>query len=218
LGIAALFEGSSLFTAMRKFLAEKGDTPFWNALQNSKDPATYTVIAEDSAALAGLMIAGVGIFASQQLQLPVLDGVASILIALLLAAVALLLIREAKGLLVGEGIRADTAAEIRHIAAGTKGVHSAAWPLSMYIGPEEILLVLDVKFDTGVSAEQVAASTRTMEQAIRSRYARIKRIYIEAVTSHPMSAGPSRPSQPKKSPKAPKAPKRRSSTISPESQ
>ncbi len=75
LGAAAVFEGSSLAVALRQFYAQKGDTPFWKALRTSKDPAVYTVMAEDSAALAGLAAAALGIFGSHQLNMPTLDGI-----------------------------------------------------------------------------------------------------------------------------------------------
>src|ERR1700693_5338414 len=98
LGAAAVFEGASFAIALRQFLAQKGDTPFWEALHRSKDPTTYTVLAEDAAALVGLVVAAVGIAASHHFDKPELDGVASLVIGLLLAGVAVALIRESRGL------------------------------------------------------------------------------------------------------------------------
>lgn len=91
-GAAAVFEGASFAVALRAFFVEKRGRPFWRAIRNSKDPANYTVLAEDAAALAGLAIAAGGVFLSHQLELPVPDGVASILIGLLLCGVAVLLV------------------------------------------------------------------------------------------------------------------------------
>src|SRR4051794_33553869 len=70
LGAAVVFEGASFTVALRQFLSAKGDTPFWKALRRSKDPTTYTVLAEDSAALLGLGVAAVGIYASHRLNIP----------------------------------------------------------------------------------------------------------------------------------------------------
>src|SRR5690242_7428960 len=112
---AAIFEGASFSVALRVFLREKGDRPFWAALHASKDPMTYTVLGEDFAALAGLAVAAMGIFISHRYDLPQADGAASIIIGAILAGVAVLLIREARGLLIGEGIRPDTAAAIRQL-------------------------------------------------------------------------------------------------------
>ena len=78
LGAAALFEGSSFLIALRQFMKQAGKTPFWRALRLSKDPSTYTVLAEDSAALAGLAVAALGIWASHRFEMPWIDGVASV--------------------------------------------------------------------------------------------------------------------------------------------
>ena len=103
LGLAMLFEGASFLVALRQFRAQSRGAPFWRALEQSKDPTTYTVLAEDSAALLGLVVAALGIYFSHRLDMPALDGAASVVIGLLLAGVAVLLIRESRGLLIGEG-------------------------------------------------------------------------------------------------------------------
>ncbi len=144
LGLAAVFEGISFAIAMRTVNQTKGRRSFWRALHASKDPSTFTVVAEDAAALIGLVIAAGGIFASHYLNMPVLDGVASIVIGILLAGVAVALIYESRGLLIGEGLDPVTAKAIREMAQQDDAVVSAALPLSMYLGPEEVLLVLDV--------------------------------------------------------------------------
>jgi len=148
--VSALFEGTSFAIALREF---KKDIPpglsFWRALRGSKDPPAYTVVAEDGAALVGLAIAALGIFASHRWQLPALDGLASIAIGALLGGVAVLLIRESRGLLVGEGARPETVKAIKQIALSQPGVKETGPALTMYIGPEEVLLTLDLIFDAG---------------------------------------------------------------------
>jgi cation diffusion facilitator family transporter len=183
LACAAVFEGASFALSMRQFARERGDTPFWEALHTSKNPATYTVIAEDSAALAGLAIAAAGVYASHRLHMPRLDGVASMAIGLLLAGVAVLLIRESRGLLIGEGIRPDTAVAIRQLVAAEPGVVEVGHLLSMYVGPDEALLTFEVVFDADVPASDIAATIRHVEQAIRERFHTLRRIYIEPVRS-----------------------------------
>ncbi len=78
LGAAALFEGASFFVALRQFRSETKGRPFWRALHTSKDPSIYTVLAEDGAALLGLALAAGGVYASHALDMPVLDGAASV--------------------------------------------------------------------------------------------------------------------------------------------
>lgn len=180
LGAAALFEGASFAVALRQFMREKGSEPLWRALRSSKDPTTYTVLAEDSAAVAGLAVAAVGIFCSHQFDLPVLDGAASVVIGLLLAGMATLLIRESRGLLIGEGVRPETAESIRKIALGHPCVSAADRPLSMYIGADEVLLTFDVAFKPDASAVDGAEAVKKIENEIREKFPKIKRIYIEA--------------------------------------
>ena len=183
LGISALFEGASLAVALRTFDRERGQRPFWFALRASKDPATYTVIAEDSAAMIGLLIAAAGVWSSDYFQMPVFDGIASMLIGVLLAVVAVFLIRESRGLLVGEGVQPATANAIRELALADKRVRFAGKPLSMYIGPNEVLLTLDAQFDPALRAEEIAQSVRSLERRIRRRFPMIRRIYVETSTT-----------------------------------
>lgn len=180
LASAAVFEGVSFGIAIHAVFKAKGDKPFWRALHESKDPSTFTVVAEDSAALAGLAMAATGIFVSHYFQMPVLDGAASIAIGLLLAAVAVVLIWESRGLLIGEGIDNATARAVRDLVEQDTSVIKSGFPLTMYLGPDEVLMTLDVEFDNDMPAAQVIESVRRVESAIRTRFNRVKRIYIES--------------------------------------
>ncbi len=180
LAAAAVFEGTSFLIALRQFRAQAGGTPFWQALDRSKDPTTYTVLAEDSAALAGLAVAALGIYLGHRFDMPVFDGAASMVIGLLLAGVALLLIAQSRGLLIGEGVRPETARAIRELAMAQPSVKEVGRVLSMYIGPDQVLAIVDVNFkddtDTGEAAEAIAA----IERQVRARFPMIKRLFIEA--------------------------------------
>jgi cation diffusion facilitator family transporter len=180
LGAAALFEGSSFAIALRQFLRAAGDAPFWQALHRSKDPTTYTVLAEDSAALVGLAVAALGIWLSHRLGMPQLDGVASLAIGLLLAGVAVLLIRESRGLLIGEGIRPETARAIRALAMEQACVQEVGRVLSMYIGPDEVLVTVDLDFKEGTATGEAAEAIAAIQRQVRERYPMIKRLFIEA--------------------------------------
>jgi cation diffusion facilitator family transporter len=180
LGVAAVFEGSSFVIALRQFLKQAGNTPFWEALHRSKDPTTYTVLAEDSAALIGLVVAAVGIALSQRLGKPVLDGAASIIIGLLLAGVAVALIWESRSLLIGEGIRPETARAIRSIALAQPKVRDVGRVLSMYVGPDDVLVTMDLDFDDGTAAADAGTAIAAVERQVRERYPMIKRLFIEA--------------------------------------
>ena len=180
LAAAAVFEGSSFVVALREFRKQAGETPFWEALHGSKDPATYTVLAEDSAALAGLLIAAVGIGLSHALDRPEIDGAASILIGLLLAGVAVLLVRESRGLLIGEGIKPETAAAIRGIASAQAKVRDVGRVLSMYVGPDDALVTMDLDFADGTAADEAGRAIAEIERQVRDRFPKIRRLFIEA--------------------------------------
>jgi cation diffusion facilitator family transporter len=192
LAAAALFESISFAIALRQFRRQSGATPFWEAIRRSKDPTTYTVLAEDAAALAGLTIAALGIVLSHRLEMPELDGAASLLIGLLLAGVATLLTRESRGLLIGEGIRPETARTIRSIALAQPRVHDAGRVLSMYVGPDDALVTMDLAFDEGTSASEAAHAIASVEHQVRGRFPMIKRLFIEA-GSAPLQQRWSRP-------------------------
>ncbi len=182
LAAAACFEGASFALALRQFRRAAGDTPFWQALARSKDPSTYTVLAEDGAALAGLAVAALGIYLSHRFDRPWLDGAASIAIGLLLAGVAVLLIRESRGLLIGEGIRPETARAIRALALAQPSVAQVGRILSMYLGPDEVLATIDLDFRHGTATDDAAATVDAIERQVRERYPMIRRLFIEAGT------------------------------------
>jgi cation diffusion facilitator family transporter len=197
LGLAALFEGASFAVAWRQFGRQRGDTPLWQALRASKDPANYTILAEDGAALTGLAVAAAGVYLSHRLQMPRLDALASVLIGLLLAGVAVLLIRESRGLLIGEGVKPETRQAIRDLAAAGPAVRQVGSVLSMYIGADEILVTLDVTFEGSTPASEVAAAIHRIEARVRERFSKVCRIYIEIVDEAARSAAPAEPVLPR---------------------
>jgi cation diffusion facilitator family transporter len=181
LATAGIFEGCSLVVAMREFIARKRDVPFWQAIRISKDPTNLTVLAEDSAALVGLAIAGAGVYLSHALQAPALDGLASVLIGLLLAGVAGLLVRESRGLLIGEGLLPEPAQAIRDLALRHGDVQAAGKVRSMYLGPDEVLVTLDIAFVRGTLASQASTTVAALEAEVCARDPMIRRLFIAAV-------------------------------------
>lgn len=180
LGVAALFEGISFTIALRQFLRQAGARPFWQAIHRSKDPTTYTVLAEDSAALVGLAIAALGIWLSHRFDMPVLDGAASLLIGVLLAVVAGFLTWQSRDLLIGEGIRPETARAIRSMALAVPRVRDVGRILSMYVGPDDALVTMDLDFDEGTAAADAALAIAEVERQVRARFPMIKRLFIES--------------------------------------
>ena len=181
LGVAAVFEAISWVVGVREFVRSKPEgLGAWEAFRRSKDPTVFTVVFEDSAALVGLGLAFAGVFLSHRLGRPWIDGAASICIGLLLAAVAVVLARESKNLLVGE--RADLAQvrDIARIVAADPAVRGADRPMTMQLAPDEVLLNLGLHFREGLTLDEVEGAVDRLEARIRGRYPDVKRIFIEA--------------------------------------
>lgn len=179
LGLALLFEGTSFGIAIHELRSATDEENLWQAVRQSKDPTIFVVVFEDAAALLGLVTAFIGVFLSHRLANPRIDGIASIVIGILLAAVAVLLAYESRGLLLGESADQDKVEHIRSLAQADPQVVSAGRPLTMHFGPQEVLLNLDVQFREGLSSAELAASVDRMEKSIRQAHPEIKRIFIE---------------------------------------
>ena len=187
LGIAMGFEGYSFTVAFKAFQAERGRLSIWQSIDQSKDPTTYTVLFEDSAALVGLVVAFIGVFFAEFFDNPYFDGGASIVIGIILAAVAVLLACESKDLLVGEAVDPETLKDIRRIAESDPRVESVKNALTMYFGPHTILLAMDLSFRPNLSAIEVEESIDRLEEKVRSRYPKVKHIFIESESLVPAS-------------------------------
>lgn len=180
LGLAILFEGGSCFVALREFNKTKGSSKWIDAVRKSKDPAIFTVLFEDIAAILGLIVALVAIALSQQLAMPVLDAVASILIGVILAVTALFLAMECKGLLIGEAASPHVVRRVRNILGEDPEILHINEVLTMHFGPQDILLNISVDFDEDLSADQVEAAISRLEKQIKTEFPDIRRLFIEA--------------------------------------
>jgi cation diffusion facilitator family transporter len=180
LAFAFVFEGASFLIALGELRRRNPRAGLLRAIHRSKDPSVFVVVYEDSAALAGLVVAFVGVLLSHLLDLPVLDGVASVVIGLILGAVAVLLAWESKELLLGEAVRPEVVESVRALAAADPDVANLRRPLTMHLSPYEVLLNLDVQFREGISAAEVVRAVDRLEQSIRKAHPEMRRIFIEA--------------------------------------
>jgi cation diffusion facilitator family transporter len=180
LGFAAVFEGTSWFFGWKAFNAERGRRGVLEAIHVSKDPTSFSVLLEDSAALVGLLVAFAGIFAGRQLGMPRLDGVASVVIGLLLCAVAVVMVYESKGLLVGEGLDRDSLRELRALVESDPAVESVQHLYTIYQGAHEVLLAIELHFRLTLSALEVRRAVARLKAGIKARHPDIARIYFGA--------------------------------------
>ncbi len=152
------------------------------SIQLSKDPSTFTILIEDSAALLGILIAAVGLFLGHQFKNPYFDGAGSVAIGLLLSLVAIVLARESKGLLIGEGASPETIERIRKITETHPAVELTGEILSMYLGADNLFLTMELKFKSTMSALQIVVAIGEIESIIQSQFPNVKKISIEAAS------------------------------------
>lgn len=182
LGVSIIFEGTSWWIALREFRATKGRQGYFEAFRRSKDPTTFTVLLEDSAALLGLGFAMVGLLAAQLLEMPILDGVASLCIAAVLAATAFLLARETKGLLVGEPAHAHVADHILAVANADPDVRRANGLSTMQMGPNQVVAMLSAEFEDDRTTPQIEQCITRIEQAVKQDYPELTALFIKPQT------------------------------------
>ncbi|HEY6118471.1 MAG TPA: cation diffusion facilitator family transporter [Pyrinomonadaceae bacterium] len=188
LGFATVFEGSSWIVAWRAFKKERGELGILEAIHQSKDPTSFSVLLEDSAALIGLLLAFFGIFLGHILNLPILDGIASVLIGLLLCMVAVLIVYESKGLLIGEGLEREAVNDLRSMVSSDATVEHVQDLNTMYLGPNDVLLTIELHFRSTISADEVRKAVARIRQKIQSRHPDIKRIFFGSESIEDVSA------------------------------
>ena len=180
LGVSAAFQVFSGIAAYKEFRhARRPGHSFWQSISHSKDPAVFTVLLEDAAAIAGLAIAAAGILVGQWTHNVYVDGVASLLIGVLLAAVSVWLVVECRGLLVGEAADPAAVRDIQLRVQADPDVLAARPPLTLQLGPSEVMVALQVTFRRELTVEQVEASVDRIEAAIRSAHPHVRRIFVE---------------------------------------
>jgi cation diffusion facilitator family transporter len=180
LGMATVFEGTTWLFGWKAFNAERGRKGVVQAIHETKDPSTFTVLLEDSAALLGLIFAFLGIFLGDQLNLPYLDGVASVLIGLLLCGVAVLMVYESKGLLIGEGLDHQSLKSIRVLVEADPAVERVGHLHTMYLGPHEVLLTIELRFRSDITSLEVRHAARRLREVIQSQHKDVTRIFFGA--------------------------------------
>lgn len=178
LGIAFALEGTSWSVAVRDFdRARRGDG-WWSAVRESKDPATFITLFEDSAALLGLAVAAIGIWASHHFADPRIDGIASIAIGLILAGVAVLLAREAKGLLIGEAASPRIVATIRSVVDAHPAIVAVNHVRTIHTAPDSIFVAISADFDDALPMGEAEVLIETIEAELKAQMPEIASIYI----------------------------------------
>lgn len=194
LAVSALFEGYSWNVARKEMKAQKGNRTYLEAARLSKDPTTFTVLFEDSAALSGLFIAFLAITAAHLTGHPELDGIGSVGIGLVLAATAVFLARESKALLIGEPADPSVEKEIVAMVQSAPSVAEVNGLTTTHLSPDAIVVALSVAFRDDMDTPGIEAAVAQIDAAIREAFPAVQLVMLKPRGESPRSAGTPRQS------------------------
>lgn len=180
LGLAMIFEASAWYFAWKEFRKIKGDLSYFQAVRKEKDPTTFVVLFEDSAAMLGLLVAFVGVFLTQFTGILIFDGIASIIIGVILGGTAIWLAHETKGLLIGESADEEIVAGIRKLGDDLDSIKRIKEVLTLHMGPQYILVTINADFISEMNSDELESTTAALSASIKKTYPRVKRVFIEA--------------------------------------
>ncbi|NDV98650.1 cation diffusion facilitator family transporter [Salipiger sp. PrR002] len=180
LGIAFLAEGASWIIALRAMLKtrKEGESAL-QTFRRSKDPSVFTVVAEDTAALLGIIAAALGVYLSVTFDAPIFDGIASIVIGVILIAVACLLVSETRSLIMGESADSEVTRSVRNIALEEPAISEVSSLLTMHFGPKQVLLNMEARFRTDLSAADIFETVERVQARIQEAHPDVRRIFFE---------------------------------------
>lgn len=178
LGVALLLEGWSLIAALRAFNAARGELSFWSSVKESRDTVTVSILLEDLAAVAGLILAAAGIILELVTGDPVWDAVASIMIGLVLGTVSLILLIKAKHLLIGQTADAEVSTRVRQLVEGEAGVDKVREVISIQLSVEHVMVIIDIDFDDAMRMGEVEQRFAEIKRKVMQAIPAISRIYI----------------------------------------
>lgn len=179
LGVAFVFNTFSFITALRAFNRKRREEYFWEAVTTSKDPTTFVVLFEDAAGLLGVIVAFLGIFFGHLYGSLYADGIAAIVIGVILIAVSVVLVRESKGLLMGEPAGKKVLRDIVKITENDPSIRKVLRHYSMYMSPDEVVLQLRTVFRDNLTATEITTAIDRIEKKIQQKFPRVKQIFIE---------------------------------------
>ena len=179
LAASFVFEGWSWLISLRQFNKAKGDLGYYEAFRKSKDPPLFMVLFEDSAALIGIAIAAAGIALAAKFDLPLADGISSILIGLVLVCTSTLLARESKSLLIGEKADSALVKSILAIANGACGTSRANGVLTIQMAPDQIMAAMSFEFDDALTAPQIEEMIADIERRIHAAHPEVTSLFIK---------------------------------------
>lgn len=162
IGVASIFELLSLLVGLRELAAYRRERQFAGSIlatiRESKNPAIFLTVLEDTSDLLGLAIAASALLLAHYLALPVIDSIASVVIGCVLVLEATVVGIECRGLIIGESARAPVVERIREVIAGHPEVGVLFGLRTLHLGPDTILVVLRVQFPSAGLASELRSA------------------------------------------------------------
>lgn len=179
LSLAILFEGTSLFVALREFKKSNGKFGLIKSMKKSKDSSTFTIIIEEIGAIAGLVVALIGVAIGDIWGIPMADGVASVIIGLILTGMAIFLVIETKALLIGESMNEESLETLNAILAKSSKIEEVGQVRTVHFGPTGVMVGADVHFFNQFSIENIEDEIVAIEEDIKAQLPEVKHVFIE---------------------------------------
>jgi cation diffusion facilitator family transporter len=179
LGVSAVFDGSSFVVGLRQFRKRMHHRGYWKTIRESKDPTLFSVVLEDVADLTGLLIAFLGVFLSHLLHMPIFDGLASIAIGCVIGTIAIILLIETHGLLIGESARPELLHAVTLAVSAEREVMALSEPRSIHMAPDHVVIALHLRAEPGLSAERFTACAESISRRVRGEHAEVKQILLD---------------------------------------
>lgn len=178
--LAMAFEGAAWYFALQEFTRAKGKWGYIEAVKRGKDPSIFMVLFEDSAALLGLAVAFLSLILGQITGDLYWDGIASIIIGLILAGTATWLAYETKGLLIGESANKEVINGIRKCAQSHSIVNNVHEVLTMHMGPDFVLANISIEFTDSAVTGEIESTIAAIDKQLKKQFPVLKRIFVEA--------------------------------------
>jgi cation diffusion facilitator family transporter len=191
LGISILFEAYPWWVAYseaKRLKRSEGFKGFFDLAIRSKNPTVVVVLFEDSAAMIGCVVAAVGISLAHVFHNPIFDALASVCIGLILLVLALFLARETKALLIGESATRIDREKIQQTICSLPEIEGCGRLLTMHLGPNDILVNMDVEFSDNLSTDDLESIIAQIESHVKAAVPEATQIYIEAKALQKKSA------------------------------
>jgi cation diffusion facilitator family transporter len=184
LAVSFIADGISLIQSVRHARRQAGEfrLPFWQYLRRASDPTVRAVVVEDSAALIGIVIAAIGLLASEMTKSSTPDGIASLLIGILLAITAVGLARPLADFLVGRSVHRDDLEKLHAILVGSPAVDGVVSLQAVYTGPEEVVVAAKIRPRTSMSTTELAAAMDELDRQLRAESSLVADVYLDLTT------------------------------------